>query len=75
MDIKIGFGDSPRELVVSSKEDQEAIVRRVTEALENESGVLELTDDRGRRVLIRNARIAYVEVGTATARPVGFIGA
>ncbi|MFC6318374.1 DUF3107 domain-containing protein [Corynebacterium gerontici] len=75
MDIKIGFGDSPRELVVSSKEDQETVVRRVSEALGQELGVLELTDEHGRRVLVRNACIAYVEVGTTSARPVGFIGA
>ncbi|GGG76105.1 DUF3107 domain-containing protein [Corynebacterium pelargi] len=74
MDIKIGFNDSPRELIIASKEDQEAIAQRVSEALSAEHGVLDLTDEQGRRVLVRNASIAYVEVGTSTTRTVGFAG-
>ena len=73
MDIKIGFSDTAREVVVSTDEEQDAIIRQVTEALADDGGVLRLTDDKGRVVLARNSRIAYVEVGTATSRPVGFL--
>ena len=73
MDIKIGFSDTAREVVVSTDEEQDAIVKQVTEALADDGGVLRLTDDKGRVVLARNSRIAYVEVGTATSRPVGFL--
>ncbi|GAA1473588.1 DUF3107 domain-containing protein [Corynebacterium felinum] len=75
MDIKIGFADSPRELVVSSNESQEEVTAKVSEALHAGVGVLELTDDKGRRYLVRNDRIAYVEIGALTARTVGFAGA
>ena len=48
----------------------------VTAALGTDSGVLGLTDDKGRRFLVNAAKIAYVEIGVADARRVGFgIGA
>jgi hypothetical protein len=34
--------------------------------------VLSLTDERGRRFLINTAKIAYVEIGVAESRRVGF---
>lgn len=38
--------------------------------------MLSLTDERGRRFLVSVAKIAYVEIGAADARRVGFgIGA
>jgi hypothetical protein len=36
--------------------------------------VLELTDERGRRMLVQTAKIAYVEIGVADVRRVGFGG-
>ena len=73
MDIKIGFSDTAREVVVSSNEEQDVIIEQVAKALSDDNGVLRLTDDKGRVVLARNNRIAYVEVGTTTSRPVGFL--
>jgi hypothetical protein len=34
--------------------------------------VLGLTDDKGRRFLVNATKIAYVEIGVADARRVGF---
>ena len=48
---------------------------KITAALNNSKGVLELEDDKGSRYLVRNERIAYVEIGSATTRQVGFAGA
>jgi hypothetical protein len=75
MDIKIGFIDSPRELVVSSNDSQEAAVAKVSAALKSGDGVLELEDTKGSRYLVRNDRIAFVEFGSNAARAVGFAGA
>lgn len=75
MDIKIGFADSARELIISSNQSQDEVAAKVSEALSNDSGVFDVTDDKGRRFLVRNKRIAYVEVGTTTPRTVGFAGA
>lgn len=75
MDIKIGFADSARELIISSNSSQDEVAAKVAEALADDSGVFDVTDDKGRRYLVRNSRIAYVEVGTNTPRTVGFAGA
>ncbi len=34
--------------------------------------MLSLTDEKGRRYLVQSAKIAYVEIGAADARRVGF---
>ena len=75
MDIKIGFSDSPRELVITSTESRELMSTKIAAALNNSKGVLELEDDKGSRYLVRNECIAYVEIGSATTRQVGFAGA
>ena len=50
--------------------------RLVSAALREGSGLLSLSDDKGRRFLIHTTKIAYVEIGVADARRVGFgIGA
>lgn len=76
MEVKIGVTDSPRELVLSSAQTPVEVEKLVTEALGRDSGVLALTDEKGRRFLVQNSRIAYVEIGAADGRRVGFgIGA
>lgn len=71
MEIKIGVSDSPREIAVDSDETHESILKAVEKAI-NDGGMLSLTDDRGRTVLIPAAKIAYVEIGPAATRKVGF---
>ena len=76
MEVKIGITDSPRELVLSSTQTPGEVEELVTAALREGSSLLSLTDERGRRFLIHTAKIAYVEIGVADARRVGFgIGA
>lgn len=74
MDIKIGFSDSPRELAFSTDASKDELQARISEILGQEAGTLELHDDRGRTYLIKGSRIAYVELGSGSTRPVGFIG-
>ncbi|KZS61794.1 DUF3107 domain-containing protein [Mycobacterium ostraviense] len=76
MEVKIGITDSPRELVFASAQTPAEVEELVAAALREDSGLLSLSDDRGRRFLIDAAKIAYVEIGVADARRVGFgIGA
>ncbi|OSC43147.1 DUF3107 domain-containing protein [Mycobacterium decipiens] len=76
MEVKIGITDSPRELVFSSAQTPSEVEELVRDALRDDSGLLTLADDRGRRFLVHTAKIAYVEIGVADARRVGFgIGA
>lgn len=72
VEVKIGITDSPRELVFSSAQTPSEVEELVSNALRDDSGLLTLTDERGRRFLIHTARIAYVEIGVADARRVGF---
>ncbi len=76
MEVKIGITDSPRELVFTSTQTPGEVEELVTAALGEGSGLLSLTDEKGRRFLIHATKIAYVEIGVADARRVGFgIGA
>ena len=75
MDIKIGFVESPRELVITTDAKQEEVADQVAEALSNDAATLQLTDAKGVRYVIRARQIAYVELGTTTQRFVGFAGA
>ncbi|GAB7141677.1 DUF3107 domain-containing protein [Mycobacterium riyadhense] len=76
VEVKIGITESPRELVFSSTQTPDEVEELVSSALREGSGVLNLTDERGRRFMVNTAKIAYVEIGVADARRVGFgIGA
>jgi hypothetical protein len=72
VEVKIGITDSPRELVFSSAQTPTEVEALVTAALGKESDVLGLTDDKGRRFLVHADKIAYVEIGVADVRRVGF---
>jgi len=76
VEVKIGITDSPRELVFSSTQTPGEVEELVQAALREGSGLLSLSDERGRRFLVQTDKIAYVEIGPADARRVGFgIGA
>ncbi|MGV0715237.1 DUF3107 domain-containing protein [Mycolicibacterium sp. XJ662] len=72
MEVKIGVMDSPRELVFNSAQTPSEVEKLITDALERQSGVLALTDEKGRRFLVQTTKIAYVEIGAADVRRVGF---
>ncbi|WP_077078350.1 DUF3107 domain-containing protein [Mycobacterium numidiamassiliense] len=76
MEVKIGITDSPRELAFSSAQTPGEVEELVSAALGGSSNLLSLNDDKGRRFLVNTAKIAYVEIGVADGRRVGFgIGA
>lgn len=72
VEVKIGITDSPRELVFTSAQTPAEVEELVTTALGKDSDVLSLTDDKGRRFVVNAAKIAYVEIGVADVRRVGF---
>ncbi|QIK73273.1 DUF3107 domain-containing protein [Propioniciclava coleopterorum] len=71
MEIKVGVRDVPREVIVETNESGSAIEAALAEALK-EQGLLTLTDEKGRKVIIPAAQIAYVELGSEHTRAVGF---
>lgn len=72
MEIKIGVQHSPRELSVESPLSADEIEAMVNAALSGSDGVLSLVDDRGRKVIVPVAKVAYIELGEPEARRVGF---
>ncbi|WP_101650852.1 DUF3107 domain-containing protein [Brevibacterium ihuae] len=71
MEIRIGVQHAPRELVIESTATAEEITEQVSSALSG-SGVLGLTDSKGRQILVPAAALAYVEIGEEQQRRVGF---
>jgi hypothetical protein len=71
MEIKIGVQYSTREISLES-EDKPADISAAVDAAIAKGGILKLTDDRGRTVIIPGDKITYVELGPASSRKVGF---
>ena len=77
MDVRVGVSQTAKEIHVELPDgaDQDKVVADVEAALSSETGMLWLTDRKGRRVGIPSAKLAYVEVGSSTEeRRVGFGG-
>lgn len=72
MEVRIGVRDVSREISFESEQSQEQVEKAVGAALAAGSGVLSLTDDRGRTVLVPAAALGYVEVGPSEKGRVGF---
>jgi hypothetical protein len=72
VEVKIGVQYAPRELVLESSQAATDVITAVTEALSGESGVLDLVDDKGKRVIVPIAKLAYVEIDESVVRKVGF---
>jgi hypothetical protein len=57
---------------VSTEDSPDRIQAIVTDALRNTQGLLTLVDDKGRRFMVPTSRVAYIEIGPADSRRVGF---
>ena len=72
MDVRIGVTDTARELLVSSASTPDEIEEQVAAAFKDPKSTLSLIDEKGKRVLVPAAKIAYVEIAPADGRRVGF---
>ncbi|MFY8168598.1 MAG: DUF3107 domain-containing protein [Candidatus Nanopelagicus sp.] len=70
-EVKIGISDSTHELNFECESTQSEVIAKVNEAIKS-SGVLALSDTKGREVLVPASKISYVEVGESSDRRVGF---
>jgi len=78
MDVRIGVTYTPKEIDVELGDgaDAAAVKADIESALSKESGVLWLTDKRGRQVGVPVSKLAYVEIGApGDERRIGFAGA
>lgn len=71
MEVKIGVQHAARELTVDIGLSADEVVAMVSDAL-SKDGVLTLTDERGRQVIVPAAKLAYIEIGEPETRFVGF---
>lgn len=74
MEIRIGIVNAPRELSFESAQSAEELIEQIQAGLGSGTGILKLTDDKGRAYIVPTAGIAYVEVGTEESRRIGFVG-
>ncbi|MCO5322925.1 MAG: DUF3107 domain-containing protein [Microthrixaceae bacterium] len=75
VDVRIGVTYSAREidLQLADDTDREALREQVDESLGGGTGVLWLTDKRGRQVGVPADKVAYVELGSdSDGRSIGF---
>lgn len=72
MEVRIAVQNASRELVVESAQSSEEIAQAVRDALTSTDGLLVLTDDRGRKVVVPADRLAFVDIGEESMRKVGF---
>jgi len=72
VEVKIGVQFAARELVLESGQTPEEVTKAVSDALKADLGVLELVDEKGRRVLVPADKLAYVEIAESETRRVGF---
>lgn len=71
MEIKIGIQEISRELTVETEATAAQVEKDLKQALASD-GLMTLTDEKGRKVLIPADRIAYLDLGQEKSRPVGF---
>jgi len=72
VEITIGVQHLSRELTLESEQTADEISAAVQAALDGKSATLELTDVRGRRVIVPTAVLGFVEIGAETKGRVGF---
>jgi hypothetical protein len=72
VEVKIGVQHVARELVLESTQSPQEVEKAIADALRADLGVLTLTDDKGRRILVPADKLAYVEIADAEQRRVGF---
>lgn len=71
MEITVGIQHVNREVTVETDLTLDDATKAVEAALAGNS--LVLNDVKGRRVVVPTSSIAYVELGSDTAHPVGFL--
>lgn len=71
MEVKVGILHVGREVSLETLESAAAVEAAFASALDSH-GVLTLTDEHGRRILIPADRVAYLDLGQERSRRVGF---
>ncbi len=70
-EVKIGIRDVAREVVLESELTPEAVSEAIDAAIAGQ-GLLKLTDDKGKLIIVPGQLIGYVEIGAPETRRIGF---
>lgn len=70
MEVKIGIQNVSREITLDVDMTAAQVAKAVAAAVTG--GTLDLTDAKGRRVVVPSAALGYVDMGEETKRRVGF---
>jgi hypothetical protein len=72
MEVTIGVQNLPREITIDVDLSKATDITSQLQSALKADGVLELTDTRGRTVVVPAAAIGYIEIGPQESRKVGF---
>jgi hypothetical protein len=61
-EIKIGILETPKEITIELDGTAEEIARNINDAIAKASGLIWLTDAKGKQVGIPIAKLAYIEI-------------
>lgn len=73
MEVRIGVQQAPREVVLESSQSPDDVAAAAEAALTS-GKPLRLVDDKGHTVVVPGDKLAYIEIGPAADRRVGFAG-
>ena len=73
MDIHIGIANSPREISFETSQSAAEVEKVVQNALDSDAKFIKLSDAAGKVYIVPVASFSYIEVGSETARRVGFV--
>lgn len=71
VEVHVAVTEGAREIVLQMEATQEEIGKAVSAAL-SAGKPLELTDEKGKKVIVPADKIGFVEIGASTGRRVGF---
>lgn len=70
MEVRIGVQNVSREISLEMDMGADAVAKTVADAMAG--ATLDLTDSKGRRVVIPSRAVGYVDIGEETKNRVGF---
>lgn len=71
MEVKIGIVNIAREVTIEVKQSADEVSASLAAAIKAD-GLWQLTDDKGRRIIVPTDRLGYIDLGVESVRPVGF---
>ena len=71
MDIELGIQNVARTVTCSTEESAEAVNTAIADAVEH-GRTINLTDDKGRRIVVPAGSLGYAIIGSETKHAVGF---